>query len=61
MVATDQQVRKLRKLIHMGKTQEIAAMKSGMDVGTARKYLKADALPSELIESRPLSRLSLLS
>lgn len=36
----------------MGKTQEIAAMKSGMDVGTARKYLKADALPSELIEPR---------
>jgi hypothetical protein len=30
------------------KTQEIAAAKAGMDVKTARKYLEARRLPSEM-------------
>ena len=34
------------------KTQEIAASKAGMDVKTARKYLRARALPSELKAER---------
>ncbi|HID36938.1 MAG TPA: IS21 family transposase, partial [Ghiorsea sp.] len=51
-MVTDQQVKKLRKLIQMGKTQEIAAMKSGMDVKTARKYIQTDTLPSEMFKPR---------
>ena len=33
-------------------TQEVAAAKSGMDVKTARKYIKSGKLPSEMKESR---------
>ena len=34
------------------KNQEIAASKAGMDAKTARKYLAADRLPSELVNER---------
>ena len=46
-MVTDQQVRRLFRLSNMEKTQEIAASKAGMDVKTARKYLRARVLPSE--------------
>ena len=35
-----------------GKTQEIAASKAGMDVKTARKYLRVRRLPSEMKAER---------
>jgi len=47
-MVTDQQVRKLMKLKQTEKTLSIAAAKSGMDEKTARKYLRANKLPSEL-------------
>jgi hypothetical protein len=47
-MVTDQQIRRLFKLSKIEETQEIAASKVGMDVQTARKYLKAQRLPSEL-------------
>jgi len=47
-MVTDQQVRRLFKLSNTEKTQEIAAAKAGMDVKTARKYLRARRLPSEV-------------
>jgi len=43
----DQQVRRLRMLIHTEKTQAIAAAKAGMDEKTARRYLKNGKLPSQ--------------
>jgi hypothetical protein len=46
-MVTDQQVRRLFRLSNTEKTQEIAASKAGMDVKTARKYLRARVLPSE--------------
>jgi hypothetical protein len=39
-------------LSNMEKSQEIAASKAGMDVKTARKYLRAKVLPSELMAGR---------
>ncbi len=45
---SDQQVRRLQKLFQTEKTQAIAASKAGMDEKTARKYLRAGKLPSEL-------------
>jgi hypothetical protein len=47
-MVTDQQVRRLRKLSNTEKNQEIAASKAGMDPKTARKYLAANRLPSEM-------------
>lgn len=47
-MVTDQQVRRLFRLMNTEKTQEMAALKAGMDVKTARKYVRAKALPSEL-------------
>ena len=44
---TDKQVRRLKMLIQTEKTQAIAALKSGMDEKTARKYLKKGKLPSQ--------------
>jgi len=44
---TDQQVRRLKMLIHSEKTQAIAASKAGMDEKAARKYLKNGKLPSQ--------------
>lgn len=50
MTCTNQQVKKLMKY-KQTTTQEVAALKAGMSIKTARKYLKARSLPSEL--SRP--------
>ena len=51
-MVTDQQIRRLYKLSKTEKTEEIAASKAGMDVKTARKYLRARQLPSELKAER---------
>lgn len=47
-MVTDQQVRRLFKLMQTESTQAIAAAKAGMDEKTARKYLTAGKLPSAL-------------
>ena len=47
-MVTDQQVRRLFKLIQTEKNFGIAAMKAGMDEKTARKYLRSGKLPSDL-------------
>ncbi len=47
-MVTDQQVRRLFKLIQSEKNFGIAAIKAGMDEKTARKYRKKGKLPSEL-------------
>ena len=39
-------------MLHTEQTQEIAAAKAGMDVKTARKYVKAKRLPSEMKKER---------
>jgi Mu transposase, C-terminal domain len=52
-MVTDHQVRRLRKLSNTEKNQEIAASKTGMDPKTARKYLAANRVPSELAKGRP--------
>lgn len=46
-MVTDQQVRKLMKLIQSEETMTIAAAKSGMDEKTARKYRRLGQLPSQ--------------
>jgi hypothetical protein len=46
-MVTDAQVRRLKRLSKTENTQELAAAKAGMDVKTARKYLKSAKLPSE--------------
>jgi hypothetical protein len=47
-MVTDQQVRRLFKLMQTETTGYIAAAKAGMDEKTARKYVKAGKMPSEL-------------
>ncbi len=47
-MVTNQQVKKLRKEISMGINQEVASIKSGMSVKTARKYIHLKKLPSEI-------------
>ena len=47
-MVTDQQVRRLLKLVQTTKHFGIAAAKSGMDEKTARKYVKLGKLPSEI-------------
>ena len=47
-MVTDQQVRRLFKLIQTEKNLGIAAMKAGMDEKTARKYRRNGKLPSDL-------------
>jgi hypothetical protein len=47
-LVTDKQVRRLFALVKLENNQEIAAAKAGMDRKTARKYLRAQRLPSEL-------------
>ena len=39
-------------MVNIEQTQEIAAAKAGMDVKTARKYLRARRLPSEMKKER---------
>ena len=51
-MVTDQQIRRLYKLSNTEETKEIAASKAGMDVKTARKYLRARRLPSEMKAER---------
>ena len=51
-MVTDQQVRKLMKLIQTEKTFAIAASKAGMDEKTARKYRDLCRLPSRSREER---------
>ena len=45
---TDQQVKLLRVNMTKYSNQKISAAKSGMSERSARKYLKANSLPSEL-------------
>jgi hypothetical protein len=47
-MVTDQQVRRLFKLVQTEKNFGIAAIKAGMDEKTARRYHKLGKLPSEL-------------
>jgi hypothetical protein len=47
-LVTDKQVRRLFALVKTEGSQEIAAMKSGMDAKTARKYRRLGQVPSEL-------------
>jgi hypothetical protein len=47
-MVTDQQVRRIFKLVQTEKNFGIAAMKAGMDEKTARKYRRLVKLPSEL-------------
>ncbi len=51
-MVTDQQIRRLYKLSNTEETQAIVASKAGMDVKTARKYLRARRLPSEMKTER---------
>lgn len=51
-MVTEQQIRRLFKLLKTEETQEMAASKAGMDVKTARRYLKARRLPSEMKAGR---------
>ena len=46
-MVTDAQVRRLKRLSKTEETQDLAAAKAGMDIKTARKYLKNGKLPSE--------------
>ncbi len=47
-MVTNQQVKKLMKETSMGIKQEVASMKSGMSVKTARKYIHLKKLPSDI-------------
>ena len=47
-MVTDNQVKKSRKYLQQGKTLDLAAAKSGMDVKTARKYRVPGPLPSSI-------------
>lgn len=47
-MVTDRQVRRLRRCIRTERTFAAAASKAGMDEKTARKYLRANRLPSEM-------------
>lgn len=47
-MVTDQQIRRLITIMKTPSTLAIAAAKSGMDEKTARKYLKANKLPSQM-------------
>lgn len=51
-MVTDQQIRRLYKLLNTESTQQIAAAKAGMDVKTARKYAGEKRLPSEMKRER---------
>ncbi len=48
MSISDQQVRRLRKLMERQRRLNVSASAAGMDEKTARKYLKAGKLPSEM-------------
>ena len=48
----DAQVRKLFSLLSAGHSLRLASLKTGMDEKTARKYRKAERMPSELSAHR---------
>ena len=47
-MVTDNQVRRLMKLVQTEKTKVLASAKAGMDPKTARKYLRTCRLPSQM-------------
>jgi len=47
-MVSDKQVRRLLKLLAIGKTLRVAAARADMDEKTARKYSTLGKLPSEL-------------
>jgi len=47
-MTTDNQIRRLRRLMQTEKTLSTAAAKAGMDEKTARKYIRLKKLPSEM-------------
>jgi len=47
-MVSDDQVRRLKKMLSRGKNLKVSALISGMDVKTARKYRDSEKLPSEL-------------
>ncbi len=47
-MVTDNQVRRLMKLVQTEKTKALAAAKAGMDPKTARKYMRLGRLPSQV-------------
>ena len=51
-MVTDQQVRRLFRLMNSEKSVAAAAAKAGMDEKTARKYLKSGRLPSQVKKER---------
>jgi hypothetical protein len=51
-IVTDEQVRKLMKIIQTEETQTVAAAKAGMSDKTARKYLRLGKLPSQTKQLR---------
>jgi hypothetical protein len=51
-MVTDEQVRKLMKMIQTEATQAVAAAKAGMTDKTARKYLRLGKLPSQTKQPR---------
>ena len=51
-MVSDEQVKRLRRLAGQKLLLEVAAAKSGMDPKTARKYLRAQRLPSEMRPKR---------
>ena len=50
-MVTDRQVRRLMQLMETGEKLMVATLKTGMDEKTARKYIRAGKLPSEVKES----------
>ena len=48
MITTDKQVRRLLKLSKEGLPLSTLAAKAGLDVKTARKYVKSGRLPSQM-------------
>ena len=50
-MVTEHQYRRLKKLVNTEKTYAIAASKAGMDVKTARKYIRSGSPPGELQKS----------
>ena len=49
-MVTDNQVRRLMKLVQTEKTKVLASAKAGMDPKTARKYLISGRLPSQVMQ-----------
>ena len=52
MLATDQQIRRLRQEITKTGLIGLSALKAGIDRKTARKYMSINKLPSETVKPR---------